>query len=82
MYTRAVAFREHFVVLGILFYLKMSAKFQFSSEEDEILVELIAIYPALYDASHADYKDYMIKENIWKEVSEKVRRSGEYLIVY
>ncbi|KAJ8938643.1 hypothetical protein NQ314_011382 [Rhamnusium bicolor] len=53
----------------------MSARFQFSPEEDEKLVELVARHPALYDAGHMKYKDQMMKENIWKEISNEVRRS-------
>ncbi|KAJ8928544.1 hypothetical protein NQ314_018893 [Rhamnusium bicolor] len=53
----------------------MSARFQFSPEEDEKLVELVARHPALYDAGHMEYKDQMMKENIWKEISNEVRRS-------
>ncbi|KAJ8965702.1 hypothetical protein NQ317_006743 [Molorchus minor] len=53
----------------------MSARFQFSPEEDEKLVELVARHPALYDASHMEYKDQMMKENIWKEISNEVERS-------
>ncbi|KAJ8928436.1 hypothetical protein NQ314_019025 [Rhamnusium bicolor] len=53
----------------------MSARFQFSPEEDEKLVELVARHPALYDAGHMEYKDQMMKEIIWKEISNEVRRS-------
>ncbi|KAJ8941007.1 hypothetical protein NQ314_010516 [Rhamnusium bicolor] len=58
----------------------MSARFQFSPEEDEKLVELVARHPALYDAGHMEYKDQMMKENIWKEISNEVRRSAVNLI--
>lgn len=38
----------------------------FSSEEDEILIELVAQNPTLYDLKLESYKDGLKKENIWK----------------
>ncbi|XP_012143753.1 uncharacterized protein LOC105662835 [Megachile rotundata] len=53
----------------------MSGKFQFSSEEDEMLIECIRNYPVLYDISDKDYKNYLVKENVWREISTKLGRS-------
>ena len=50
----------------------------FSLEEDEVLVEEIAKHPSLWQLSHAKYKDQRVKDNIWAEVAEKVRKPGEF----
>nr|CAD7427566.1 unnamed protein product [Timema monikensis] len=48
----------------------------FSPLEDEKLVEFVSKYPVLYDASVADYKDAVMRENIWKEIGLKLNKTG------
>ncbi|KAK9500827.1 hypothetical protein O3M35_002016 [Rhynocoris fuscipes] len=47
---------------------KMSGKF--SSEDDEILIELVRKNPALYSVKSMTYKNMVIKNNIWKEIAK------------
>lgn len=41
----------------------------FSKDDEANLCELISGYPSLYDSSHNDYKDIILKDNIWKEIA-------------
>ena len=38
----------------------------------EMFIDIIRAYPALYDLKNEDYKNKNVKENCWREVSEKV----------
>ncbi|XP_046389705.1 uncharacterized protein LOC124158590 [Ischnura elegans] len=51
-----------------------TTKLNFSSEEDEKLTEKVRDHPALYDLHHPLYRDIRVKDNIWKEIAEYVRR--------
>lgn len=52
-------------------------KINFSSPEDEKLIEAVAKHPSLYDLHCPLYKDQVVKDNAWKEVAESVGRSGK-----
>ncbi|KAK1124298.1 hypothetical protein K0M31_006670 [Melipona bicolor] len=54
----------------------MTAKFQFSSEEDEKLIENVANYPFLYNICDENYKNHELKENVWKEISYELKRTA------
>ncbi|CAH1106944.1 unnamed protein product [Psylliodes chrysocephalus] len=51
------------------------SKVLFTVTEDELLVELVAKHPALFDLAHSLYKDQVVKENAWKEIAEALSRS-------
>ena len=59
----------------------MTAKFQFSSEEDEKLIENVANYSFLYNICDENYKNHELKENVWKEISYELKRTGKYSII-
>ncbi|XP_018575297.1 transcription factor Adf-1-like [Anoplophora glabripennis] len=40
-----------------------------NKEGDELLIDLIKSYPALYNKENSDYKDAIVKENSWKEIA-------------
>ena len=40
---------------------------------DEELVELVRLFPCLWQTTYKGYKDNRLRESAWKEVAEKVR---------
>lgn len=60
---------------------KMSEKFQFSSVEDGKLLEYIAPRRIIYDAGDKNYKDYVMKENVWKVIFNKLKGSRKYSFI-
>lgn len=58
---------------------KTNLKLNFSAEEDEKLIEAVAIHPAIYDLQHSMYKDQGAKDNVWIEIATIVERSGEWV---
>jgi len=49
----------------------------FTPENDELLISLIREHPVLYKLSDKNYKDNNIKENVWKEISFGIGKSGK-----
>lgn len=58
----------------------MSSKF--SSEEDEILIDIVREHPALYQVKSRSIKDNVVKNNIWKKISETLGKNGKYLSIH
>lgn len=54
------------------------AKFVFSSKEDEILLYNVQQNKVLFDSSELKYKDTILKDVIWKDIAQKVGRTGKY----
>jgi len=50
-------------------------------ENDVLLIDLIKGYPHLYDKSLKDYKDQLMKEKSWLEISEIMQLSGKYFFI-
>ncbi|KAL1488929.1 hypothetical protein ABEB36_014715 [Hypothenemus hampei] len=48
---------------------------RFSSNDDEILIEEIRKYPSLYNYEDANYKNFVIKENGWKNVAASLGKN-------
>ncbi|XP_023311380.1 transcription factor Adf-1-like [Anoplophora glabripennis] len=55
----------------------MTSKLSFHTTEDEKLVECVGNCPALYDTGNKDYKNQVVRENIWKCIAETVQRTPE-----
>lgn len=53
----------------------------FSDSEEEQLINYVALYPALYDSSHTNYRNNLIKENIWKDISKKINKTSELMFI-
>lgn len=50
---------------------------KFSRDQEMKLIELVSTHRCLYDASHADYKNITIKDNIWKKIATEMEgKSG------
>ncbi|XP_026735798.1 transcription factor Adf-1-like [Trichoplusia ni] len=49
----------------------------FSDSEEEKLINQVAHHPALYDASHKNYLNAIIKDNIWKNIGKVLNKSDE-----
>jgi len=52
----------------------------FTHDDDAKLCELVSSYPQLYDLSHKDFKDIILKDNIWKEIATSLgKKTGKCL---
>lgn len=49
----------------------------FTSQEDELFIESVRKYPVLYDCSHMQYFNLIVKDAKWKEISQKIGKSGK-----
>ncbi|CAI6347043.1 unnamed protein product [Macrosiphum euphorbiae] len=47
----------------------------FTLEEDILLAEYVSKHPCLYDSKNAEYKDQQIRDNVWKEISNILKKS-------
>jgi len=55
-------------------------KMSFTYDDDAKLCELVTSYPQLYDLSHKDFKDIILKDNIWKEIATSLgKKTGKCL---
>jgi len=52
-----------------------------NNENDVLLIDLIKGYAHFYDKSSKDYKDQLIKEKSWFEISEIMQLSGKYFFI-
>ncbi|XP_044753154.1 transcription factor Adf-1-like isoform X2 [Coccinella septempunctata] len=43
-----------------------------NKEKDEMLIEFVKCNPVLYDASHSDYKSYVLKHKVWENISKSL----------
>jgi len=48
----------------------------FTAIDDEKLIECVRNYPVLYKLKDKNYKDNCIKENVWKEISHSIGKTG------
>lgn len=44
----------------------------------EKLIELVKIYPILYDLSHEDYKNVRKKDNVWEQIGVELKESDKW----
>lgn len=54
----------------------------FSHVEDELLIDQVREFPSLYDHGNKDYKDFQIRENIWKKIAEVILKDRKYQFYY
>ncbi|XP_050298531.1 uncharacterized protein LOC126737593 [Anthonomus grandis grandis] len=50
---------------------------KFTDAEDEILIYQVCEYPCIYDHENKDFKDYQIRENVWKEIAVILSKNPE-----
>jgi len=60
----------------------MSSKVTITFEEDTLLADYVSRHPCLYDLQHNAYKDIHIKENVWKKISTRLKKSGKYIYLH
>lgn len=48
----------------------------FTTEEDKTSAELVWFHPCVFDLRHSTYKNQIIKENIWKQISNELNQPG------
>jgi len=49
----------------------------FTQENDELLIALVRDHPVLYKLKDKNYRDNNIKDNVWKEISFSIGKSGK-----
>lgn len=49
----------------------------FSADEEELLIELVRTFPALYNTQDALYKDNGAKCNAWKKIARQIDKKGK-----
>jgi 5'(3')-deoxyribonucleotidase len=53
---------------------------KFTRDEEMKLVELVSNSKCLYDSSHKDNRDAVVKDNAWKEIASHMDgKSGEFM---
>jgi hypothetical protein len=57
----------------------MAKKLVFSPSEDELLVHEVQNNSVLYSIADENFKNNIIKNNIWKHISTTIGKSGKYL---
>lgn len=55
----------------------MASKLVFSPSEDEILIQEVHANSILYDLAYTNYKNIIMKDSIWKEISLKIGKSSK-----
>lgn len=55
---------------------KSYQQLQFTSEEEEQLIDLVKENPPLYMAKNKSYKDIELKENIWKKIAHALKKKS------
>ena len=58
------------------------SKTQFTTTQDELLVEEVSKNRVLYDSSHEKHKDVNYKDAIWNNISTVVGQCSKYNILY
>ncbi|XP_063544805.1 transcription factor Adf-1-like [Cydia strobilella] len=48
----------------------------FTDAEEEKLIKMVISHDILYNASHANYKSNLIKDNVWKQIGKELNRNG------
>jgi len=56
------------------------SKIIFLPSEDEVLVQEVQNNPVLYNISEANYKNNVMKDDIWKNISIKIGKSCKLII--
>ena len=47
-----------------------------TSDQDELLIDLVKSYPFLYDKTSKDHKDRNMKSNAWEEIAKVLNITG------
>ncbi|CAH1960684.1 unnamed protein product [Acanthoscelides obtectus] len=50
---------------------------KFNANEDDILIDEVQKYPAIFDYEHENYKNFICKENAWKKIACSVGKSSD-----
>ena len=45
----------------------------------EKLIELVKIYPILYDLTHEDYRNVRKKKKVWQQIGVELKESGKWV---
>lgn len=41
------------------------------------LAELVSKHPSLFNAEHELYKDQVVRENVWNQISNELKKNGK-----
>lgn len=53
----------------------------FSPEEDVRLAKIVSQHPFIFNAQHELHKDQGMRDNIWKKISEDMKKSRKYMLL-
>lgn len=67
------------IVAADIFSVSLTA-FQKFEMDDELLIELVRSYPALYDLSNRKYMDSNFKQELWKKIGEEMKLDGKFML--
>jgi hypothetical protein len=61
----------------------MTQQNNWSSEQDEIVIDFVRNHEALYNVKSADYRKMQLKQKLWYEVGAILHKTGKnYLLFY
>lgn len=49
----------------------------FDEYEKEILIDFVRRNPPLYNSQHERYKDSELKNRLWEQIGEKLKKTGK-----
>ena len=59
----------------------MASTLVFSASEDEILIQEVQKNSVLFNIGDKNYKNIILKDNIWKDISLKLGKSGNAVYI-
>lgn len=59
----------------------MASTLVFSASEDVILIQEVQKNSVIYNIGDKNYKNILLKDNIWKDISLKLGKSGNVLYI-
>lgn len=59
----------------------MASTMVFSASENEILIQEVQNNSVLYNIGDSNYKNIILKDNIWKDISLKLEKSGNVVSI-
>lgn len=55
----------------------MSQPINWSSEQDEILIDFVRSHESLYNVKSTDYRKTQLKQKLWHEIGAILHRTGK-----
>ncbi|XP_047113348.1 transcription factor Adf-1-like [Schistocerca piceifrons] len=49
----------------------------FSDSDEEKLINSVAKYSVVYDAGHEEYRNVLVKDNVWRAIAQELNKTSE-----